>query len=153
MYYRKKGICTFAAMGVIISAIPLSANAAPVSEMPIATSPTGSVSVGMPRAGYNGSIQKTSEGQSFSSAWQLSATSGSDATLIYGYNTAWINEDYSWAYHNVREHSAEVQNSNGAFGSSKKKKTEVAKIEVRHSGNSVIYQNTWYDFNKKNLLS
>lgn len=141
----KKGMCTLAAMGVIVSMMPLSANAASVSETPIATSPTGSVSVGLPR-GYNGSIQKTSAGQTFSDDWQLSATFESDATLIYGYNTNLINEDYSWAYHNTREHSAELKNSNGAFGSSKKKKTEVAKIEVRHSGNSVIYQNTWYNF-------
>lgn len=131
-------------MMVVISVSPLYVDAASVTETPIATSPTGPVSVGILRSSYAGAIYETSAGRDFDEAWQATSSNG-NATLTYGYNTFLVNEDYSWAYHSSREHSAEVKNARGAFGSSKKAATEEAKIEVRHSGTSIEYQNTWYD--------
>jgi len=95
--------------------------------------------------GYAGSIYRTSSGRSFSSDWQVTAYD-TNAILIYGYNTVLINEDYSWAYHTEREHSGEVWNATGAFSSGRKAANNAAKIEVRHNGTSIQYQNTWYDF-------
>lgn len=139
----KRGAFMIAALGVLINSSPIAVKAA--LETPVATSPTGIVSeVGMVRAGYAGSIHRTSADKSFSSDWQSTAYAG-DASLTYGYNTVLINEDFAWANHSTRDHTAEVKNDKGAFGSSKQPKGKVAKIEVSHKGISVQYQNTWYD--------
>lgn len=144
---RKLSIFFVVTLLSVLYAMPVSA--AEVSEVPIATSSTGTVSkIGTIAAvrygGYSGSIHRTSSGKSFDSDWQAIAYDG-DATLIYGYNTVFINEDYSHAYHTSREHSAEVSNDRGSFGSSKKAAGKEASIEVRHKGTNIQYQNTWYD--------
>lgn len=139
----KKGTLMFAAMGIAFSILPMSAMASSVSAE--ATAETGAVSkVDVETyAGMKGSIYKTSAGHGFGGAWQDSVYQG-PATLLYGYNTFLINEDYSWAYHTTNKHSAIVKNSNGAFMSSKKDPGKEAKMEVTHSGSFIEYQNTWY---------
>lgn len=139
MYMRKivkRSIMTFAVMGVIFNFSLMNTFAAPMKSMVSMTSLT---------SGYEGSIHKTSGYHTFSTDWQESAV-GDDgyAALTYGYNTFLINEDYAWAYHSQKEHSAEVGNARGAFGSEKKAAGKEAKIEVAHSGTSIQYQNTWY---------
>ncbi|HEO4727663.1 hypothetical protein [Finegoldia magna] len=78
-----------------------------------------------------------STGKSFDKSWEL--TSGDGNYLIkYGFNTAFINEDYTHTYHSNRHHVATVTNSNGSF-SDEDNGGRWAGIEVRHSGNYVTY--------------
>jgi len=143
--FLRRGTLFSAMIGVAVIMSPIHVEAA---EVPIATSSTGEVTeIGTMAArsgGYIGSIYRTSSGKSFDSDWQASAYSG-NATLIYGYNTVLINEDYSHAYHTSMDHAAIVGNDNGAFMSSRKAAGKEASIEVRHKGASIEYQNSWYD--------
>lgn len=79
----------------------------------------------------------SSTGHSFNGAWEA-ADSGSDWTITYGFNTAWINEDYTHTLHNSLHHTATVSNANGAF-SDEDRAGHPAGIEVRHSGSTVYY--------------
>jgi len=77
---------------------------------------------------------------SFSKAWSKSKTTGDKAgVLTYGYNTLFINEDFSHGYHAKKAHYASVSNGRGSFTSGNVKKGKTAKIEVRHSGSTVRY--------------
>ncbi|WP_062350423.1 hypothetical protein [Bacillus kwashiorkori] len=82
-------------------------------------------------------ITKDSGGNTFKKAWELTA-SGSNWLMRYGYNTTWINEDYTHTTHTNRNHTAIVTNGRGSFSKSAKD-GKWAKIEVRHSGTSVQY--------------
>ena len=79
----------------------------------------------------------SSTGRGFSQAWEATA-SGTSWLIKYGYNTAWINEDYTHTYHSSKSHVAIVSNANGSF-------TDYdiggywAGIEVTHSGSYVTY--------------
>lgn len=144
--HLKKAALLLAAMGIVFNVSTGSVMAA--SEYPIATSENEvatevSPSIFSARGGMVGSIHRTNGSKTFKSDWKKTAYDG-DAKLTYGFNTVLINEDYAWAYHTKREHSAEVGNAKGAYTSGKKKAGKVAKIEVRHSGSSIQYQNTWY---------
>lgn len=86
-------------------------------------------------------VTKNSSGQSFSKAWELPA-SGANWLMKYGYNTAWIKEDYTHTTHSLYDHTATVSNGNGAY-SKNSKKASWAKIEVRHSGSYVEYSITY----------
>lgn len=101
--------------------------------------------------GYEGSIQRTNGTQGFTTGWQTTTYGddrgdgyGTRAKMTYGFNTFAINEDFTWADHSLKKHSAIVQNNKGTFMSAKKAAGTTAKIEVTHSGNVIIYQNTWY---------
>lgn len=83
-------------------------------------------------------ITRTSSGQSFNAAWELYA-SGTDWVMEYGYNTAWINEDYTHTKHNSTGHTAIVQNANGSHSNSDGA-GNWAEIEVTHSGSSITYK-------------
>ena len=74
----------------------------------------------------------------FDKAWE-STVSDIGYTFNYGYNTTWINEDYSHSIHDSYDHTAALSNSNGGFESSIKGAGKWAKIEVRHSGTKVLY--------------
>lgn len=80
----------------------------------------------------------SSSGHSFASAWEA-ADSGSSWTINYGFNTAWINEDYTHTLHDSLHHTATVSNANGAF-SDEDSAGNWAGIEVRHSGSTVYYR-------------
>lgn len=58
--------------------------------------------------------------------------------MTFGYNTSWINEDFTHAFVVDRTHSAVVNNANGTF-STEASKNQYAKIEVRHSGTKILY--------------
>ncbi len=78
---------------------------------------------------------------SFSSPWKLSRSKGS-ASLVYGYNTLFINEDYAWAYHTSLLHWAELKNTdwhNGPMATA----GNVSKCEVTHEGTYVSYYCMW----------
>lgn len=84
------------------------------------------------------SISKSST--SFSAAWGLQAkTSDGDGWLNYGYNTQFINEDYSHGYYKNTRHFAYIQNGNGYHTGPDVAPGNTSTIEVRHSGNSVTY--------------
>ncbi|MBO4617868.1 MAG: hypothetical protein J5717_10960 [Lachnospiraceae bacterium] len=89
-------------------------------------------------------LDGSSSGHSFSEAWEVSVT-GDDgsAVLTYGYNTDWINEDYSWAYHYSKNHYASLTNGKGSFSGSNKDGGKWSKIEVTHNGTSVSYSNNY----------
>lgn len=80
---------------------------------------------------------RTSTGQTFDKAWELTA-SGTNWIMKYGYNTAWINEDYTHTYHSNNHHVATVSNSRGSF-SDEDNGGKWAEIEVRHSGSYITY--------------
>ncbi|WP_243291893.1 hypothetical protein [Bacillus sp. FJAT-47783] len=80
---------------------------------------------------------KSSSGQSFSKSWELTA-SGTNWLMRYGFNTAWIDEDYTHTTHSVYDHTATVSNGNGAY-SKNASDGAWAKIEVRHSGSYIQY--------------
>lgn len=83
-------------------------------------------------------IKKTSSGHSFKKAWEAYA-SGSAYSMVYGYNTKAINEDYTWTRSNKTSHTAIVKNDKGQY-SDDAKKNKWAKIEVHHKGTSIIYK-------------
>lgn len=96
-------------------------------------------SVAIPNAAEAASVSAYYSG-SFKTAWEKSKSSYDNAgTLSYGYNTAWINEDYAHGYHSKNDHYASVSNGNGSFTSGNKGAGKVAKIEVRHKGSSIRY--------------
>lgn len=82
-----------------------------------------------------------SNGQTFSKSWELPA-SGSGWLMKYGFNTAWINEDYTHTYHTTYHHTATVSNNNGAF-SDEDSGGAWAGIEVTHRGSYIEYSITW----------
>jgi len=91
-----------------------------------------------------GQIYATSSGHNFSSSWSVTKSSGNNY-LVYGYNTAYIDEDFAWAYHESKSHYASVYNGNGWHHSREKSGGNIAKIEVTHynAGETFIYQNNW----------
>lgn len=76
----------------------------------------------------------------FTSSWER-YTSGdsSRASLTYGYNTAFVNEDYAWANHSLTSHSGYVSNGSGGFSGPTKGAGAVSKIEVTHKGSDIHY--------------
>ena len=143
----KTGFIMLLTAGTVICSSPFNTFAASktASKTPVATSTTGTVSRVNPKGagGIKGYIYVDNGEQTFKSDWKLTKY-GKDSKLTYGYNTVLINEDFAWAYHSKREHSAIVSNKRRAFMSSKKKKKKTAKIEVRHKGSYIQYQNTGY---------
>lgn len=59
--------------------------------------------------------------------------------MNYGFNTDWIDEDYTHTTHSVYDHTATVSNSNGAYSKNAGSKSW-AKIEVSHKGSYIEYQ-------------
>lgn len=82
-------------------------------------------------------VEVDSGGKSFADSWSLSK-SGTDWVMNYGFNTDWIDEDYTHTKHNSFDHTATVANANGAY-SDDDSSGYWAEIEVSHSGNSVQY--------------
>ena len=78
-----------------------------------------------------------STGHSFTQAWEAYEGTSSFG-FIYGYNTDWINEDYSHSIYSSY-HYAAVSNDNGGYTSSRTAGGRWAKIEVRHAGTAVWY--------------
>ncbi|TCT21697.1 hypothetical protein EDD68_1101 [Melghiribacillus thermohalophilus] len=79
----------------------------------------------------------SSAGEGFDKAWENYA--GTDEWFMeYGYNTAWINEDYTTTFHESRHHTATVSNANGSFTDEDDAGAK-ANISVRHSGSTVYY--------------
>jgi len=78
--------------------------------------------------------------QGFSAKWERYLTGDSGkASLVYGYNTFLINEDYSYANHSDNAHYASLRNGNGSFSGPNKSAKSESKIEVTHSGSSITY--------------
>ena len=71
-----------------------------------------------------------SDGHSFEDDWEDSVDT-SDWTMEYGYNTSWINEDYTHTIHYSRSHIAKV--SNGVGYSDSASAGNWAEIEVSHA--------------------
>ncbi|MDD5927089.1 MAG: hypothetical protein PUD12_02725 [Firmicutes bacterium] len=80
-----------------------------------------------------------SSGQSFSEAWSVTKINTSVRTFKYGYNTTWINEDYTHTYHRTKDCYAYVKNSGAAY-----QKNAVAgkyaKAEITHHTGTVYYE-------------
>ena len=61
-------------------------------------------------------------------------------TMVYGYDTCWINEDYCWTKSDECKYQSIVTNDNGSSSSSVSEKGKSwAKEEVVHDGDSVKY--------------
>lgn len=80
----------------------------------------------------------TSGNKGFSKSWELSDKSPNKWEIVYGFNTTFINEDYTHTYHFSKHHTATVTNANGSYANDANA-GRWAKIEVTHSGNSVKY--------------
>lgn len=78
-------------------------------------------------------------------AGSLSKTvSGSNGSkLQYGYNTFLINEDKAYAYHPSASHYAKIKNGNGVHTSRSSFGGQWSKLEVVHSGQTVVYSCEW----------
>lgn len=64
----------------------------------------------------NASTVKATYKGSFSKAWELyKSGDNGKANLTYGFNTAFINEDYAWAKHSTKSHFASLKNGKGFF--------------------------------------
>ncbi len=85
-------------------------------------------------------------GATFDKAWEISvefASGGEDlGVMVYGYNTAWINEDYTWTKAFVGSSQAGVyrdgKDSEVNWGTAKSSGT-YSKIEVTHKKDTVYY--------------
>lgn len=81
----------------------------------------------------------SSKGKSFKKAWSTMPINTADRTMKYGYNTLFINEDYTHTFHKSKAHYAYVKNSGSAYekpGS----KGKYAKAEIRHHSGTVFYR-------------
>jgi hypothetical protein len=58
--------------------------------------------------------------------------------MKYGYNTTWINEDYTHTYHKDKTHYAYVKNT-GTAQEKKGNAGKYAKVEVKHRSGTVYY--------------
>jgi hypothetical protein len=83
-------------------------------------------------------VSRTSAGKSFTAPWELYA-SDVNWVMEYGFNTLFINEDYTHTKHNSTSHIAKVINANGTFTDSDSA-GNWAEIEVTHSGQSITYK-------------
>ncbi len=91
---------------------------------------------------HAGSVSKTVT-SNFTSAWEKTATGSNGSKLQYGYNTVLINEDTAYAYHPSASHYAKIQNGKGAHTSRSSFGGQWSKLEVVHSGQTVIYSCEW----------
>lgn len=91
-----------------------------------------------------GQAQGTSAGKTFKRSWKATTKKGS-GSVTYGYNTAWINEDFAWGYCSDASHRAALRNGNGWHYGLTKSKGDVSKREVVHSfnGTTIKYQCNW----------
>ncbi|MGG0239276.1 hypothetical protein [Bacillus rhizoplanae] len=78
---------------------------------------------------------KNSKG--FTSSWSAT-NSGTNWLIKYGYNTDWINEDYTHTTHSKYTNYAIVNNANGKY-STKASPGSWAKTEVTHAGTNITY--------------
>lgn len=78
-----------------------------------------------------------SDGHSFEDDWEDSQDT-SDWTLVYGFNTSWIDEDYTHTKHYSSSHTAAISNEDGGYKDSAKA-GKWAEIEVSHAGSTVMY--------------
>lgn len=79
-----------------------------------------------------------SSGKSFSKAWSSTPINTATETMKYGYNTLFINEDYTHTYHKEKAHTAYVKNTSNAKDKSAKA-GKYAKIEIAHKNGTVYY--------------
>ncbi|WP_146551439.1 hypothetical protein [Rummeliibacillus sp. SL167] len=78
-----------------------------------------------------------SNSKGFSSSWSAK-DSGTNWLIKYGFNTAYIDEDYTWTTHTSKTSYAIVNNANGKYSDSASA-ANWAKVEVRHKGTSIKY--------------
>lgn len=103
------------------------------------------LTLGIGTVAFAGQAQGTSTGHTFGdNDWKAYAYSGT-GSVTYGYNTAWINEDFAWGYCSDASHTAALRNANGWHYGPTKSKGDVSKIEVTHSynGTAIKYQCNW----------
>lgn len=75
-------------------------------------------------------------------------------TLVYGYNTKFINEDYCWAKSGECKYQAILSNGKGNFTTSVKKAGKGwAKLEKQHKGNDTVSYSIWLSTSYKNVYS
>lgn len=68
------------------------------------------------------------------------------AKMVYGYETDWWNEDYTWTYGYTCQTQASMTNSKGTYSGSKKISGRTSKIEVHHKANNVsVKYGIWFD--------
>lgn len=84
-----------------------------------------------------------SSGQSFSSAWEVTAISTSSQTFLYGYNTFLINEDYTHTFNTWTTHKAKVKHNTNSLEVTKLA-NKVAKAEIMHGSGTIYYRYTYY---------
>ncbi|WP_148295045.1 mediterrocin family bacteriocin [Gracilibacillus boraciitolerans] len=80
----------------------------------------------------------SSSGKSFSKAWSSTPINTSTRTMKYGYNTSWINEDYTHTYHKNSTHTAYVKNTSKAQEKNARAGS-YAKVEITHASGTVYY--------------
>ncbi len=73
----------------------------------------------------------------FSQSWELvNYDSKGQWEMVYGYNTEWINEDYTHTRHYYKSHTAIVQNDNGVHWNTAVA-DKWAKVETAHKGRDI----------------
>lgn len=75
----------------------------------------------------------------FTSSWSETKNPNSTSIVKYGFNTAWIDEDYTWTTSTTKKTWAYVHNNNGSYNTSASA-GKWAKTEVRHSGSKIKYE-------------
>ncbi|KZE64059.1 hypothetical protein AWM68_13205 [Fictibacillus phosphorivorans] len=88
------------------------------------------------------STNSSALGKSFSSAWSKTVINTSTKTFKVGYNTSWINEDYTHTYHSGNSHTAYVKNT-GSAQTLKGSAGSYAKAEIQHHSGTVYYSYTY----------
>lgn len=91
---------------------------------------------------HAGSVSKTVT-SNFTSAWDKTVSGSNGSKLQYGYNTVLINEDKAYAYHPSASHYAKIKNGNGVHTSRSSFGGQWSKLEVVHSGQTVVYSCEW----------
>lgn len=91
---------------------------------------------------HAGSVSRTVT-SNFTSAWEKTVNGSNGSKLQYGYNTVLINEDTAYAYRPSASHYAKIKNGKGVHTSRSSFGCQWSKLEVVHSGQTVIYSCEW----------
>ncbi|MED5050691.1 hypothetical protein P9850_02250 [Anoxybacillus rupiensis] len=90
---------------------------------------------------FAATYEYSSKGRNFDKSW-TAYNSGTNWAIEYGFNTDFINEDFTHTKHSTTRHIAKVRNANGTF-SDQDSAGNWAGIEVTHSGSTVYYSITY----------
>lgn len=95
-------------------------------------------------AAQNNSVTVGGSSSNFTNDWENTivyyntrSSKSKVAKMVYGYETDWWNEDYTWTYGYTCSTQASITNSKGTYSGSTKQSGRTSKIEVHHKSDGI----------------